>query len=212
MTTIQDLLAFFQDPTLAHSIWIYPLISLLVAIEGPVVILLFSTAASTGLVKPLPVFLFAALGNLSADLVWYSIGYRFKLEWIYRRFKWFRTRESTIERLKTGLHHNASRLLFLAKLTSGLVIPSLITAGLIRVPLRRWLPFVALAETMVTGSLVAVGYYAAVNILKVQQDLKYVFLGFTIVFVLLAFYLGQKALRKAVMEESVPGEDQTPSG
>jgi membrane protein DedA with SNARE-associated domain len=174
----------------------YPLISLLVAIEGPVAILLFSAAASAGLLDPIFVFLAASAGNLLADLVWYSIGYFSKMEWIERHIKWFRDRQETIEGIKSRLHTNAAKLLFLAKITSGLVIPSLIIAGLIRVPLRKWFPSVLLGETIVTGALVLLGYFASTQILKIQTGMQYVFLGLTLIFIVGVLYFGQKALRK----------------
>jgi len=180
----------------------YPLISILVAVEGPVAILLFSAASSAGILNPVLVFAAAAAGNLSADLLWYSIGYFSKMDWIFRHLKWFRDRRGAVEQIQGKLHENAAKILFLAKITSGLVIPSLIITGMARIPMRKWFPFVVLGETVVTGTLVALGYFASYNILKIQTGLQYVFLALTFLFILGLLFLGQKALRKMALQES----------
>ena len=71
----------------------------------------------------------------------------------------FGVRESLIKHLEAHMIRHATRLLFLAKLTLSFVIPSLIAAGLLRIPMRRWFPALILAETLWTGSLVLIGYY-----------------------------------------------------
>ena len=64
--------------------WTYLVLAFLVAIEGPVATLLGAAAASAGLMRPWLVFFCAAAGNLTADSLWYSLGYAGKLEWALR--------------------------------------------------------------------------------------------------------------------------------
>ncbi len=64
--------------------WTYILLAVFVALEGPIATLLGAVAASAGLMKPGWVFLAAAVGNLTADSLWYSLGYIGKIDWILR--------------------------------------------------------------------------------------------------------------------------------
>src|SRR5574340_896441 len=77
--------------------WTYVLLAVLVAIEGPIATLLGAAAASAGLMRPVPVFLAAAAGNLTADSLWYTLGYLGKAEWILHFGRRLGLRESLID-------------------------------------------------------------------------------------------------------------------
>jgi membrane protein DedA with SNARE-associated domain len=176
------------------GLWIYPLITLLVAIEGPIAILLAASAASTGLLNPFFAFLAASAGNLTADTVWYSLGYLGKIDWLMKIGKRFGVNQPIIEHLSHEIRRNAVKILFFAKLTNGFIIPALIVAGMVRVPWRRWFPFIAVAETLITGTLITIIYYAAASIQKVGQGLEYVLLAGTVLFLLAGFYIVRRTL------------------
>jgi membrane protein DedA with SNARE-associated domain len=57
-----------QVPELGYGT--YLILFLLVAVEGPIAILLASAMASAGLLRPALVFVSAVFGNLTADCVW----------------------------------------------------------------------------------------------------------------------------------------------
>ena len=139
--------------------WSYLILALLVLVEGPIAILLASAAASAGLMRPVLVFFSAAIGNLTADTLWWLLGYAGKTEWIHSLGRRLRIRESLIEHLQHNMIKHATRVLFLAKITVSFSIPALIAAGLLRIPWKRWFPYFILAETLWTGSLVLIGYY-----------------------------------------------------
>jgi len=64
------------------------------------------------------------------------------------------------------------------------MIPSLLAAGLAKVPLKRWLPALLVGETFWTGTLVLTGYYATEAIKQVEKGLHYVGIAGSILFVL----------------------------
>jgi membrane protein DedA with SNARE-associated domain len=164
-----------QLPTL--GVWNYIILAVLVAIEGPIVTLVGAAAASAGLMQPELVFLAASAGNLTADVLWYSLGYAGKIEWLYRYGNFFGVRSAELERLKGGMYEHAAKILFLAKLAGALTIPALVTAGLARAPIRRWLPALVMGDTIWTGSLVLIGFYATQAIARVQKGIEYLGLG-----------------------------------
>lgn len=184
--------------------WTYFVLFLLVAIEGPIAILLASAAASAGLMRPALVFVAAALGNLTADSGWYMLGYLGKTEWIQAVGRRLGIRPSLIEHLKNNMIRHATRVLFMAKITVSFVIPSLIAAGLLRIPWRRWFPYFVFAEALWTGSLVLIGYYTTEALKRVEQGVEYAVLGVSLAFVIFTIVVGRRLLKQLDRDESAP--------
>ena len=159
--------------------WLYLLLALLVAVEGPLATLAAAVASSAGYMDPRLVFVAASCGNLSADILWYSLGYLGKIEVLGRYGSWFGIRQNTILRLKQDINDHVGKFLFVAKLTLGLVVPTLIAAGLARVPWRRWIGTLLVAESIWTGSLVLAGYYYGQYILHIEKSMKWISIGST---------------------------------
>ena len=181
---------------LQQGFWSYLLLSLLVAVEGPIATLLGAAAASAGWMRPVLVFIAAATGNLTADSLWYTLGYAGKLEWALHFWRRLGLQPERLERLEQGMQENASRILFVAKLTVSFMIPSLIAAGLVKVPWRRWFPVLFAGELIWTGSLVLIVYYATEAIKHIQQGVEYFILGLSLVFLLFLLWMGRSLLRK----------------
>lgn len=182
-------------------IWAYLALALLVAIEGPIVTLVGAGAASTGALSPVWVFISASAGNLLADVLWYWIGYMGKLEWLERFSRRFGIQPENLEKLRQPMNKHAARVIFIAKLTMSLVIPALVSAGLLKAPWRKWFPALFLAECLWTGALVLIGYYATQAIFQVQQGLEIV-LPIASVLVLVGLYLWGRQVWKSTTSES----------
>jgi membrane protein DedA with SNARE-associated domain len=172
--TIQDL-----------GIWSYLLLALLVMVEGPVATLAGAVAASSGLMRPTWVFVSAASANLLADILWYTLGYVGKIEWLHRYGSWFGLREKLVVRLMSDIQRHAAKLLFVAKLTLGFTIPTLVATGLARVPLRRWLWVLLISETIWTGSLVYLGFHFGQYVQRLERGVEMVALVGALLFIVL---------------------------
>lgn len=176
--------------------WSYVLLALLVAVEGPIATLLGAVAASAGLMEPVFVFFAASSGNLAADTLWYMLGYFGKTEWIFHVGNRLGLKPKLIEHLQQKMVSHATKVLFLAKLTVSFVIPSLITAGLLKIPWKRWFPFFIIAESLWTGALVLIGYYATEAVKRVERGIEYTILVFSLTFVVTAIFAGHRLLRQ----------------
>jgi membrane protein DedA with SNARE-associated domain len=179
--------------------WSYLLLALLTLFEGPISTLLAAAMAASGVLNPLLVFLAAAAGNLTGDSFWYSLGYFGKIEWIARLSRWLGVREGWIAWISRRIKQNSAKLLFVAKLTNSVSVPTLITAGLMRVRWRRCFLAILAAEILWTGTLVSIGYFSAESIHNIQRGLKfYPFAGlvlFALAFlILLRIKLGRSEL------------------
>ncbi len=197
LQVIHDLVMTLRSGHLPElGFWTYIILGLLVLVEGPIATLLGAAAASAGLMRPWGVFAAAAIGNLTADTLWYSLGYMGKNKWISQFGQRFGIRESLIKHLEQQMIAHATRVLFLAKLTLSFVIPSLIAAGLLRIPWRRWFPALIVAETLWTGSLVLIGYYTTEAIKRVEQWVEYAALSISVVFVVIVIVEGRRLIRQ----------------
>ncbi len=169
--------------------WNYLLLALLVFIEGPIATLLGAAAAAAGLLNPYLVFLFASLGNLSADTLWYLLGRSGKIEWALHYGRWVGVRPQHLDRFVEDMHTHAVKVLLLAKLTATFAIPALIAAGIARIPWRRTMATVFIGECIWTGSLVLLGYHFSASLARLEEGLQIVaVVGFVLLLVLLLHY------------------------
>jgi len=151
------------------------------------------------------VFLAASAGHLSADALWYGLGYAGKMEWFMRFARRLGIHPDQLEHLEHHMQKHAARILFFAKLSMSLMVPSLIAAGLVKVPVRRWFPAVFGGEMIWTGSLVLIGFYTTEAIKNVQRGVEYFIVGASLIFVIALFFAGRQIMRKSA-EQDPPAE------
>jgi membrane protein DedA with SNARE-associated domain len=206
MELIDKLIQFLDTLSVVQltvwGIWSYFLLAFLVAIEGPIATLLGAVAASAGLMHPVFVFIAAAVGNLTSDTLWYSVGLMGKMDWLLRFGKRLGINSEYIQKLEIVLQKHAPVILFFCKLTVSPIIPALIATGLIKYPWRRWFPNVLVAEVIWTGSLVLIGYFGFSVINKVELGIEHAILASSIIFIILILYFGRRFLKKAIQNSS----------
>jgi membrane protein DedA with SNARE-associated domain len=200
---------FWQNGQLSEwGAWSYLILALLVAVEGPIATLLGAAAASAGVMRPGLVFFAASAGNLTADTLWYSIGYAGKLEWFWRFGRRVGISQALLERLQHVMRKHAARILFFAKLSMSLMVPSLIAAGLVKAPWRRWFPAVFGGEMIWTGALVLIGYYTTEAVKRVEQGVEYFILAASIAFIIFMLWAGRRILRESTKEDAASEPDE----
>lgn len=193
-------MSLFTGPAHQLGIWVYLSLAMLVMVEGPVATLLGAVAASEGYLHPLLVFLSASTGNLLADSAWYFLGYHGKIEWLIRYGRWVGISREQILTLENKIKSDYLKILFIAKLTLGFIIPTLISIGLARIRFSRWFGILFLGECIWTGSLVMAGYYFGKYVHTLEVGLQFIAIGGMILFmvVLIRFWTRRK---KAEPEE-----------
>ena len=182
----------FQTNSIFSGNLKYVILALLVAVEGPIATLLGAAAAASGFMQIKLVFIAAAFGNLCADSGWYSLGYIGKQEWLLKIGQRFGLTQKLLDNLQAKIQAQAVKILFIAKVTNGFIIPSLITAGFAKVPWKRWFLPVATGEMFWTGSLVLIGYYTTQTIQQIQKDLHIFAISASVVIVLVGLWLVRK--------------------
>ena len=188
--------------------WNYLLLAVLVAIEGPIATLLGAAAASAGLMRTWGVFIAAAAGNLTADTLWYLLGYYGKIDTALKLGRGIGLKRKHLDRLTVAMHEHALKILFFAKLTAGFMIPSLIATGLARIPWKRWFPVVFLGEMIWTGSLLLIGFYTTEAIKTVAHGIALIVVGASILFLIVIIWQGRRILMKTKeFTEAMYGEN-----
>lgn len=157
--------------------WSYVLLGFLIVLQGPASTLLGGAAAAAGLLRPFWVLVAGMGGNLTADTVWYLVGKSGRLDGLQRAGRRFGIDQAHLDRFLRGMQQHSTKVLLLAKLSAGFAVPALLAAGLARVPWRRWFPVVFLGETVWTGSLLLLGYYATEAIKRVEEGIHYLGVG-----------------------------------
>ncbi len=182
--------------SLEGSLLGYVALGVLVAIEGPIATLFGAAAAAAGALDLPWVFLAAIIGNLCADITWYWIGRSGRLDRVARYGRWIRLKPEQVYQLSGQLEQNATKVLFFAKITAGLVIPALMAAGLVRAPWRKWFPPIFVGETVWTGALVLIGYYATSLLFQVERTIGYIIIGASAIFFVAIVIAVRRALRR----------------
>lgn len=165
--------------------WAYVALGLLVLIEGPIATLLGAAASSAGYMNPYGVFAAASAGNLTADTLWYGLGYLGKTRWVLRYGGWLNIRQTHIDRMQRDIHRHVRKVLLLAKLTASMAVPALIATGLAKVPWRRWFGVVFAAEMIWTGALVLGGFHFTRYLTQLEAGVQIVAVASLLLFMVL---------------------------
>ncbi|MGD8584514.1 MAG: VTT domain-containing protein [Chloroflexota bacterium] len=193
---LQEIWFDFQRGQLPElGAWNYLLLSLFMVWQGPIASLFGGAAASAGLLKPGLVFLVGVAGNLTADIVWYTLGRKGNVERLFERGR-LGAHRGRFYKLRQGMQLHATKILLMAKLSFGLAVPTLVAAGLSKLSWKKWFPVVFLGETIFTGTLVLVGYYATEAVKKVEQGLHLFLILMTGLFIVAAIWFIPRLLRK----------------
>lgn len=188
------------NTTTSGNLLPYCILMLAAFIEGPITILVAGAGVALGQLLPIPAYLAVVLGNLSADLCWYSLGRFGKLEWISHFMHKFKVKPAVLERLSENVQQYAPRLIFLSKLTIGFPIPTLITVGLHRVALRRWIALLVLGELLKSAALLAVGYLYASGIQQAFGGVRVVMGVITVLLVIIGLVIYRNHHKKSMSD------------
>ncbi|MGC8668148.1 MAG: DedA family protein [Chthonomonadales bacterium] len=184
--------------------WVYPVLALLVMLEGPAATLLGASAAAIGFMRPIPVFITAASANMASDALWYHLGRLGKAEWMVDHARWLGLAPARVQLMQRKIRRNGVRMLFVAKLTLVFSVPALVAAGVCRVSYRRWLPYGIAAEALWTGTLVTLGYTLSAYIQRLTHGIQILAAASAAVFVPVMLVL---VIRYASERSIQPEED-----
>jgi len=152
----------------------YLLVFLLAIIEGPVVMTIGGFFLKLGHFAFWPLYLTLMAGDLAADAIWYGVGYYGALPLVRKYGKFLSISEELIKKTEDAFHRHQNKILFLSKITMGLgfALVILVTAGIVRIPFKKYLAFNAIGQIAWTGFLMSIGYFFGNLYLVINEGLR----------------------------------------
>lgn len=138
----------------------YLLIILVSIFEGPILMAFSGAFIKLGYLSLWPSFFALMIGDLIADTLWYFVGYFGGMRFIDRFGKYIRINREKIQIVSHFYHKYHNSILFISKITSGFgfALITLITAGIVRIPFRKYILINGAGQLIWTGVLIALGY------------------------------------------------------
>ncbi|KKP64926.1 MAG: hypothetical protein UR62_C0003G0005 [Candidatus Nomurabacteria bacterium GW2011_GWF2_35_12] len=151
--TFTDLVSWI----IAHGYFIFFFTAL---VEGPLVTTAAGVAAALGYYNIIIIVLIAIAGDLTADVIYYFIGYHSRILVIEHYGHRFGITRERIEKIEKMIHTNFRKTMLVIKLSPIIPIPGLIAIGASRVPLQKFIE-ISLLITMPRSLLFAfLGFYS----------------------------------------------------
>ncbi len=161
------------------TVYQYPLIFLGAIVEGPVLMMASGFFLHLGYFALIPLFFTLVLGDFVADIFWYWVG-RKAAEPFLRRFGHvFGVTHNVFEKMEGVFRRHDSKILFISKVTMGFgfALATLMAAGAVRVPFRKYLVLNLLGGFVWTGFLLSLGYFLGEAYVYVDEGFRALFIS-----------------------------------
>lgn len=141
---------------MAHG---YLLIFLAMFVEGPTVTAAAAFASVLGYFNVFIIFLLSILGDVTADIAYYALGYYGRLPLVNKFGHYFGLPESRMQRLESHLLQHSVKTLIVLKATPVLVVPGLMLVGAARMPFKKFVAWITLITLPKALLFTIIGYY-----------------------------------------------------
>ena len=172
-------------------------------IEGPIVAFFAGSLAAAGYfnVGALAVFFF--FRDIVVDLLMYAIGYfGGEAAWVRKVLRRLGVTEEHLSEVRALWHAHPGKTMFLSKLSYGVAAGFIVVAGLVRMPLGKFLKYGALIAVMHYGVLLAIGYFFGATVggtfVTVLERIPYVILGLSVFAI--GYYFFKRHMKKRLLK------------
>lgn len=155
---LQDWLAHI---VVQYPVLVYGIIVLTSYIEGPILSLLCGIFYRLGIIEIIPAYFALMAGDLLGDTFWYWMGRLFGPRFVRRFGRYVNVDEKSIRVIERVFHRHQTWILIISKLTMGLgfALVTLFTAGMVRIPFKRYILLNFIGQFFWTAILLVVGYF-----------------------------------------------------
>ncbi len=178
----------------------YLIILPLAIFEGPFLALLLGYLVHAGYLFLPGTFILLLMGDILPDLFYYRLG-KYGNERILTK-KYFSDSQrlgTTLKRLEYLWHHHTVKTMFFGKLSYGISLPIIISAGVAKLPLKKFVITSLPVGIFQVSVLLAVGYYVGRSYEAAVGYVKYAGIGMAI-FVIVFYYVLIKYSIKKITE------------
>ena len=156
------------------SAYRYAILFPLALVEGPVIMTVSGVLLKLGYFTFWPLYFVLMAGDLAADILWYAVGYYGGHPLVRRYGKYFSISDALLAKTETAFHRHQNKILFISKITMGLgfALVILITAGIMRIPFKKYVLFNMFGQTIWTALLIGIGYFFGSVVVLVNEGLR----------------------------------------
>ncbi len=148
---------FLLQLILDYRYWVlFPL----ACIEGPIIGFVAGVLVAADFFNPIVVFGVLIAGDVVPDITYYCIG-RFgnKKGFLERLQKKLRIPDEQLTKVQELWHTRTTRTMFITKFAYGLSTPLLVTAGLVRLPFKKFILHTSSLSVLQYSVLMTLGYF-----------------------------------------------------
>ncbi|MBU6231115.1 MAG: DedA family protein [Patescibacteria group bacterium] len=190
-----------------YPILVYGAIVIIGYVEGPILAMACGILYRLGFFHIVPLYLSLMAGDLLGDCFWYYMGHRFGHRFVQRFGRYFSIHEKDINVVSRIFRRHSTSILVISKLTTGFgfAIVTLFTAGLSKIPFRKYLTLNIMGQFIWTAGLLALGYlfgHLFVSFNNILARVSLVSLSIIVLFLVVGF---GKFVRDYVMTHNVAG-------
>ena len=169
----------------------------LVVIEGPIVTTISGFLTSLGYFNIFFLYVIAVIGDVSGDVLYYSLGY-FGGKRIYTRGRFLWIKMDQVQKLKNHFDNHFGKTLLFGKWTQSFGAAVLVASGVAKVPLGKFVWYNFVGTVPKTLLFLLVGYYFGRSITEFDTYFGYftVIMFFAIVLGAGIFYFIRKRREK----------------
>lgn len=185
--------------------WGYPLMFLLMIIEGTFITVVSAFLASLGFFDIFVVLFLSIIGDVISDIGLYLVGYfggEKVINFVETKIKHNGVPLSS--KLKEIFKQKGEKIIFFVKSTTGLCFTTFLLAGAIRMNFAKFLIFSVLGGIFWSSLLVTLGYFFGYAADQISQYIKYAGLAiftFVILLILIITMVGRRRAKKFIKEQ-----------
>ncbi len=155
------------------TFWGYPLMFLLMVVEGPIASLAGAFLASLGIFNIFIVLALSILGDILGDVLLYLAGYFGGIPALKKIEKLFRIKKSTLQEVENAFAKNGAKIIFSVKTTTGLCAITFILAGISKMSFKKFLFYSTIGGVVWSCFIVFLGYFFGHMAKEMDQYIQY---------------------------------------
>jgi len=154
-------------------------------IEGPIVAFFAGTLASAGYFNVWALAVFFLARDIIVDFACYMLGYAGgQAAWVTKLLRRMRVTDQHLADIRKLWHAHPGKTMFLSKLSYGVAAGFIVVAGLVRMPLGKFLKYGSIIAVLHYGTLLFVGYFFGAtfggSIVAIIEKIPYVLLALSV--------------------------------
>jgi membrane protein DedA with SNARE-associated domain len=172
-------------------------------IEGPIVAFFAGTLSAAGYFNIYFLAIFFLVRDVLVDFLCYLIGkFLGRKEFTHRWLNRIHINEEDIENVRYMWHTHPGKTMFFSKLSYGVAAGFIIVAGMVEMPIRKFLAWGTLIAITHYGALLLLGYFFGASfgsIAGIVENIQYVIGGLIVLGTV--YYFVKKSINKGMKKE-----------